>query len=241
MLTDGRGQTWDVNNDESSQMYGGIAGETAKARAAVADTRGQVLFASLNGKEGIFCSRYSACIGGASQDPFDAWGDATIGPLAAHLTGTVDDNCDKYVWDRDFVVSKIDLSRCIKNWGEKNEFPYLQALGRIESVTITKRNPATHRPTEMLLTDSAGRSAPIRAEEFRLALLYDPAGKAPKPYSSNFEIRAQGDAFVLYDGRGYGHGIGMSQWGAQNLATRGYSHTQILTFFYPGGALRQLW
>jgi SpoIID/LytB domain protein len=153
MLTDGRGKQWDVNDDESSQMYGGIAGESAKARAAVADTRGQVLFASLNGKQGIFCSRYSACIGGASQDPFDAWGDSTIGPLSAHLTGTVDENCDKFTWNRDFVVSKTDLSRCIKNWGEKNDFPHLQALGRIESVAISKRNPATNRPTEMLLTD----------------------------------------------------------------------------------------
>jgi len=241
MLTDGRSRQWDVNNDESSQMYGGIAGETAKARAAVSDTRGQVLTAVSNGKTGIFCSRYSACIGGASQDPFEAWGDPSVAPLAARIVGNVDDNCDKYVWNRDFVATKADVTRCIQNWARQNDLPYLQVLGKIELVTIHKRNASTNRPIELLLTDASGRSAPIRAEEFRLALLGDPLGKAPKPYSSNFEIRGEKENFVMYNGRGYGHGIGMSQWGAQNLAKQGQSHGQILAFFYPGAGMKELW
>ena len=106
---------------------------------------------------------------------------------------------------------------------------------------IGKRNAATQRPTEFQLTDVNGRTAPIRAEEFRLALMNDPAGRAPKPYSSFFEIRAEGDTFVMYNGRGYGHGIGMSQWGAQALAKQGRTHPQILAFFYPGAELAQLW
>ncbi len=241
LLTDGRSKLWDVNDDESSQMYGGITGETAKSRTAVADTRGQVLMATLDGKTGIFCSRYSACIGGATQDPYDAWGDATVGPLAARVVGNVDDNCDKYIWKTEFVATRADVTRCIRSWGVRNGFVYLQALGNIMQVRISKKNSDTGRPTEFLLTDSAGNSAPIRAEEFRLALLTDPAGKAPKPYSSFFEIRAEGDTFVMWNGRGYGHGIGMSQWGAQALAKQGQTHNEILGFFYPGAALRAEW
>ncbi|HVT80367.1 MAG TPA: SpoIID/LytB domain-containing protein [Phycisphaerae bacterium] len=244
MVTDGRSKAWDVNADESSQVYGGISAETAPARAAVAATRGQVLMTQFGGKTGIFCSFYSSCIGGASQDPFDAWGDPSVTPLSAHLTGNVDTNSARYAWDRDFVVSKADVTRCVQLWGEKNNFAYLKALGsggRIESVVISRRNDETRRPVELTLTDSAGRSAPIRAEEFRLALMGDPLGRAPKPYSSNCDIRMQGDSIVLYNGHGYGHGIGMSQWGAQNMARQGYSHTQILTFFYPGSTLKDLW
>jgi stage II sporulation protein D len=241
MLTDGRGKQWDVNDDESSQMYGGIAGETAKSRAAVAATRGQVLMATVEGKTGIFCSRYSACIGGASQDPFEAWGDPSPGPLKPRVTGNVDENSDKFVWKTQFVASKADVTRCIASWAVRNSENYLRALGQIAQVRINKRNPQTSRPTELLLTDSAGNSAPIRAEEFRLALLTDPAGRAPKPYSSFFEIRAEGDAFVMYNGRGHGHGIGMSQWGAQNLAKQGQDHSEILSFFYPGSTLYALW
>lgn len=241
MTTDGLAKSWDVNSDTSSQVYGGIAAETAVARSAVAATRGQVLMTDFGGRHGIFCTFYSSCIGGASQDPFDAWGDPSITPLMARVTGPVDTNSSRYNWDREFAVSKADLTRCIQNWGDKNNFAYLKGLGKIESVAITKRNATTARPVEITLTDAAGKSAPIRAEEFRLALMNDPLGRAPKPYSSNCDIRVQGDSVVLYNGHGFGHGIGMSQWGAQNLAKQGYTHSQILTFFYPGSSLKQLW
>jgi stage II sporulation protein D len=240
MMATGTAKQWDVNADQSSQVYGGVT-KNATALAAVAATRGVVLTATVNGRTGIFCSFYSACIGGASQDPFDAWGDPSVPPLAAHLTGNVDDNDKRFNWDRNFAATQEDVTRCVRNWGARNNFPYLQALGNVVSVVISKRNLATRRPTELRLTDAGGKSAPIRAEEFRLALLNDPAGKAPKPYSSNFEIRAQGDTFVMYNGHGFGHGIGMSQWGAQNLALKGYTHTQILAFFYPGAGLQQMW
>jgi stage II sporulation protein D len=234
------GKPWDVSDDEGSQMYGGIAGETAKSRAAVAATRGQVLVLTRGGTAGIFCARYSACSGGASQDPFDAWGDSPLPPLSARLLGDIDDNCPKFHWPA-MTVSKADITRCMQSWGQRNGFTYLTRLGPIRSVTIAKRNPATGRPTELAVTDTAGRSAPIRAEEFRIALLTDPAGDAPKPPSSFFDIRDAGSAIILYNGRGYGHGIGMSQWGAQALALQGKTHNQILGFYYPGASLRQLW
>ena len=42
--------------------------------------------------------------------------------------------------------------------------------------------------------------------------------------------------FVI-EGRGYGHGRGLSQWGAQGAATQGLSSSQILAFYYPGTSL----
>jgi stage II sporulation protein D len=231
---------WDVSDDEGSQMYGGIAGETAKSRAAVAATRGQVLVMVRNGTPAIFCSRYSACSGGASQDPLDAWSDTTVPALSARVLGPVDQNCPKYQWPA-MPVSKADITRCMRSWGERNGFSHLLRLGPIQSVVIGKRNAVTGRPTVLTLTDTAGHTAPIHAEEFRIALLTDPAGSAPKPPSSFFEIRDQGNAIVLVNGHGYGHGIGLSQWGAQALALQGRTHNQILAFYYPGAALHDLW
>ena len=43
---------------------------------------------------------------------------------------------------------------------------------------------------------------------------------------------ATGD--FLIQGRGYGHGVGMSQWGAWEGAREGYTYNQILSFYYPG-------
>jgi stage II sporulation protein D len=234
------GKQWDVSDDEGSQMYGGIAGETAKSRAAVAATKGKVLVMERGGQVGIFCARYSACSGGASQDPFEAWGDSTVPALSARVLGPVDNNCPKFEWPA-MRVSKADITRCMHSWGERNAFAHLLRLGAIASVRVSKKNGATGRPTEMELTDVAGRTAPIRAEEFRIALLTDPAGRSPKPPSSFFEIQDAGDAVVLVRGHGYGHGIGLSQWGAQALALQGRGEGEILGFYYPGAGVRGVW
>ncbi len=45
--------------------------------------------------------------------------------------------------------------------------------------------------------------------------------------------QAQGPANFVFEGRGWGHGVGMSQNGARNMATAGYDHVGILTFYYP--------
>lgn len=44
----------------------------------------------------------------------------------------------------------------------------------------------------------------------------------------------------VFDGRGFGHGVGMSQWGAQGMALAGATHEQILTHYYQGIALTQV-
>jgi peptidoglycan hydrolase-like amidase len=41
-------------------------------------------------------------------------------------------------------------------------------------------------------------------------------------------------ARFVFTGRGYGHGVGMSQWGAQGMALSGKSAEEILKHYYPG-------
>lgn len=48
---------------------------------------------------------------------------------------------------------------------------------------------------------------------------------------------AGAETVVIVKGRGWGHGIGMSQWGARGLAERGHSHERILAHYYPGTRL----
>jgi len=54
--------------------------------------------------------------------------------------------------------------------------------------------------------------------------------------STLFSIAIAGDT-VQISGRGFGHGIGMSQWGAHNLAQQGHSYQQILGHYYQGAQL----
>jgi len=47
-----------------------------------------------------------------------------------------------------------------------------------------------------------------------------------------------GEEVILY-GKGFGHGVGLCQEGAMQMAKKGYSYDQILRFYYPGAALSQ--
>jgi len=51
--------------------------------------------------------------------------------------------------------------------------------------------------------------------------------------STYFGVKNKGD-FVVLDGRGYGHGVGLCQEGAMEMASRGYSYSEILHFYYRG-------
>ena len=56
------------------------------------------------------------------------------------------------------------------------------------------------------------------------------------------DVKKEEDKVVGYSlkGGGFGHGVGMSQNGAKNMAENGMTHEQILTFFYPGTKIKTL-
>lgn len=64
-----------------------------------------------------------------------------------------------------------------------------------------------------------------------------PAKKPRNKYG--YSIEKSGDDFIFY-GRGWGHGVGMSQWGAMAMAKEGYTAEKILAHYYPGTTVRKV-
>ena len=60
-----------------------------------------------------------------------------------------------------------------------------------------------------------------------------PARPSPPPLSGGGAIVRDGDVFI-FRGRGWGHGVGLSQWGALTLAGEGWTAERILEHYYPG-------
>ncbi|MBR0600446.1 stage II sporulation protein D [Sinanaerobacter chloroacetimidivorans] len=56
--------------------------------------------------------------------------------------------------------------------------------------------------------------------------------------SANFAVSFQGDS-VVFTTEGYGHGVGMSQWGANGMAQQGFTYKEILTHYYSGVEIRK--
>ena len=57
--------------------------------------------------------------------------------------------------------------------------------------------------------------------------------------STDFEVRGDSRGFT-FAGRGWGHGVGLSQWGAKEMADLAYQHKDILKFYYPLAEIRSL-
>jgi stage II sporulation protein D len=116
-----------------------------------------------------------------------------------------------------------------------SRYPQLQALGRVTGISVTKKSSyeGFSRMTMMKLTGSSGKSDFLRAEDLRLTI--DPSGNRLR--STSCQIRSAGDRWMFLLGRGYGHGVGMCQYGAQGMAREGKSGEEILLYYYPGAGI----
>jgi stage II sporulation protein D len=112
----------------------------------------------------------------------------------------------------------------------RERFAYLSEIDRVDRVEVTRRT-RDGRAVRLKVTDAAGKSFTLRAEDFRLTV----GGNTLK--STRCRIATEPDAFVFSEGRGYGHGMGMCQYGAEGMARHGASAWQILHHYYPQSSL----
>lgn len=65
------------------------------------------------------------------------------------------------------------------------------------------------------------------------------SGCSPSSNTRTASSISTGDS-VTFSGRGWGHGVGMSQWGAKSLAEAGWDHSKILQHYFPGTSLEKV-
>jgi stage II sporulation protein D len=73
----------------------------------------------------------------------------------------------------------------------------------------------------------------VKATELRKLLGY---GELP---STQFDI-IKTNKSVIFAGKGSGHGVGLSQWGALEMARQGKNYREILSHYYPGTVLKNI-
>jgi SpoIID/LytB domain protein len=114
-------------------------------------------------------------------------------------------------------------------------YPKLKPLGEIKEITPAKQSnyEGYSRLTLVKLTGSNGESGFLRAEDLRLTI--DPTGSKLK--STICQIVNMTNTWVFLSGRGYGHGVGMCQCGAQGMAREGKTVAEILLYYYPGSKI----
>jgi stage II sporulation protein D len=233
--TYGKTRDHDVRADQSSQAYPGVSSETTKSRTAVRSTAGVVLTCPIDGEPRLFRAQYSSCCGGRVNPAEVVQNSADIKPLRG---GQVCTDCGsepfastKYRWPA-VTVGKAAVFDAI---GAR--YPTrARRLDGVDRVVVTERTPHG-RPLFIKAYDTRGRAIRMRADDLRICLLYADIPAAKRLYSMNCRIVNTRDSIRFTEGRGFGHGIGMCQYGAQSKAAKGWLAGEILEFYYPGSKL----
>ena len=219
-----------LRDDQSSQVYRGFSAETDKSWRAVRSTRGIVLAAGAEGQEEIFRAHYSSCCGGSANSVYVLYGPpVTSGPLAGGRSCDECSRCPRYRWPP-VTVAKGVIHRALLR-----QYPQLAELRAVKTVEVVEE--VKGRPVWVDVVGLGGRKARIRADDLRLSLLRDGDASAQRLYSMNCRIRDAGRTIVFEQGSGFGHGVGLCQWGAQGKAEQGAAPQQILADYYPTAKL----
>jgi len=200
----------------SSQVYGGRSGERTNAVRAVRETKGLVI--TYRGK--VIPAFFHSSCGGHTENASELWGIDE-----PYLKG-VDCECQaisKYgLWEK--RISVPEVANTLRRLG----YP----VNDISELNIGSITPAG-RVKEVLFRSADGTSSNVPAETLRAAI-----GNTVIP-SVFFELELL-EGEVVFSGRGMGHGVGLCQWGAKEMAQRGYDFRAILAHYYPGTELMRI-
>jgi len=252
----GKNRLWDVRTTQANQVYRGVAAETMRTTNAVNSTAGMVLCCEQeSGACEQFPAYYSSVCGGHTENAQDVFGESWAAlegvdcPYCKEITRP-----DIFYWpmakfDKKYATEKIidrypnlkDLVTIEKIEPAKENI-YNNNFKRIVSVKLTgsARLPSTgsgREPVERNSPKSTGKTAQLRAEDLRLAI--DPTGA--KIQSASCTIVSLKDEFMFVAGRGFGHGVGLCQYGARQMARDGKTAQEILNFYYPNSRIKILY
>jgi stage II sporulation protein D len=220
-----KGERFDLYDDERSQVYGGMERETAQASRLVDETRG--MFLVYDGR--LVRAFYSSCCGGATEPAWEVLTDETdrMPPLQGRACGY----CERrplYRWKEPVVVSKREIAeKCL---------PRELQNAKVKSVAVTKTLPGGHAQEVSVMLEDSSRVVKLSANnEFRRVL-------SPSRFRSTLwdSVEDRGEAIAIM-GRGYGHGAGLCQVGAYEMAKDGKSAAEILEYYFPGAHLQKLY
>lgn len=205
---------YDLSSDVFSQVYRGVEVEDPSSNRAVKETSGQVLTYEGDLAKAYF---YSSC-GGYTADIKNVWG--TTLPYMEGVTCGFCKDSPRYRWNK--KVTPRSLKEKLNKEGYK--------IGEIKDIKFLSRT-SSGRIDELLVIHSRGRTA-LTGHKFRMAVGPDIIK------STLMSIDREKPEFSFY-GRGWGHGVGMCQWGAKGMAEKGYDYVDILQFYFPGVQLER--
>jgi stage II sporulation protein D len=225
---------YDVSASVSDQLYGGADAETAVSNAAVSATRGLVL--QYEGR--VVNAPYHSACGGSTAAAEEIWrtnGEPYLQRVSDQIPGTDRYYCDiapRFRWTRtlDGETLRAALVRYLASYtATPGGYP-----GTPRDVQVDTRTLSGRVGTLKIATDRGNYV--LRGNDIRY-VLRAAGGEILNSTSFNVQATAGRDGAItqlVLRGTGYGHGVGMCQWGAIGRARAGQDFRTILRTYYPG-------
>lgn len=230
---------FDLSATVSSQVYKGVDAETPSTREAVLSTRGQVLMYGSSLANAVFHSSS----GGATENSGDLWSQQL--PYLVSVPD-FDQASPVQAWQQRLEPEQLQQAFAEIGGAQRIDVLSTTSTGRVRQARVSGPSGTLVVSGAQLRSRLGLRSTMVRFElvpselaALELAAL-PPLPLLPEQYEvGGFQAQVQLPLpSLLAVGRGYGHGVGMSQWGALGLAQRGQSYDQILRHYYRGTELR---
>ncbi len=224
-----------VDDSVSYQVYGNSA-EQESTTKAVNDTAGKKVWYQGNVVKTYY---YSTSCGHSTS--IEAWG-SELNDSNQYLQGVSICDAEGKAYEETLPWYKWKTTIPCDTLCNLIELNTGQEIGELENIEITEQGiggvalqltiTGTTK-TVTVETENKIRSA-LGGSGYEITKQDGSVIKSTKLLPSAFFTIAKNGKNYIIEGGGYGHGIGMSQNGANQMAKAGMSHEQILTFFYPG-------
>lgn len=252
---------FDVCPTTHCQVYGGVASEHENTRAAVNETKG--ILGYHNGKVAELF--FYATSGGQTEDVKNVWGSSIDYLKSVPDTYENPEKASKYKWNVTLTKEEAEekLTNAGVNIGTLNNITVdsVSDSGRVLKMTFhgSHGNHSVQRekcrtilglysqkfniyPDSVLsiATTSGEAKAPLLActsEGVEGVAGFSVISGSGTLSQINVNPAGSVEKYVI-DGGGYGHGVGMSQWGARGMAEHGFGYEEILKHYFTGLELR---
>lgn len=233
----GRSEHFDLVPSTADQVYGGADAERPNASAAVDATAGLVLRYG----DRIITAPYSSACGGETALAQEVWqsdGEPYLRRVSDRMPGRAEryycDIAPRFYWERS--LSGTELNHVVSRYlGNIVRVPP-GGPGDVQALRVAERFPSG-RVKVLELRTSRG-TFDVGGNDAR-SVLRAPSGEALP--SSYFSLSVEGASAsivrLVLRGNGYGHGVGLCQWGAIGRARAGQSARTILRTYFPGTTL----
>ena len=212
-LTSQNGPNFAVADDESWQVYQGTGAITPTAIQATQETLGQVIVHDNK----LIDAVYFASSGGITANNEDVWNTSQVEPYLRGKDDAYDSGSPHHSW-----TSRISKPQLLSHMSDMYN-------SQIIGISIASVNRRDNRVQTMSLRTRGGEDITISGSEFREKVTNRFGREGLK--STLFSMEERSNRYE-FEGRGFGHGVGLNQWGARELSRRGQLYEEILAFYY---------